>query len=393
MIIPFVLTVWKYIFATKLKLLIIYMKRLFIALFAIMTFIACNNSPDDVAQSGYEVNGVISGFDSSYVYLQKVIDGSLSAVDSVLCTNGKFVFKGEVNFPEMYYLNFGSRKFHTNLFIENSKIVVEANYDSLENLTITGSRSHAEFEQYQDEVLPFDNKIKDLYKQYEEASNDENKSLMTQIESTMEVLSIDKKNFVKNYVGNHKKSVVSPYILRRVAYSLEVEELDSMVNILDTSLRASVYYKSMNSKVAALRNVAIGKSAPDFTLNDTTETPISLSSFKGKYLLVDFWASWCGDCRRENPNVVKLYEDYKDKGLEILGVSFDKKKDAWIKGIKDDGLTWPQVSDLKGWGSGAGKLYGVSSIPHTVLLDKDGVIIAKNLMGEELRKKIAELFD
>jgi thiol-disulfide isomerase/thioredoxin len=108
---------------------------------------------------------------------------------------------------------------------------------------------------------------------------------------------------------------------------------------------------------------------------------------------VDFWAAWCGPCRRENPNNVSLYADYKDKGFEILGVSFDNNREDWIKAINDDGLTWPQVSDLKGWKSAAGKLYGVSSIPHTVLLDKEGVIIAKNLRGEELREKVAELLD
>lgn len=369
------------------------MKRFFIALFALVAFVACNNSQNEEVQSGFNLNGTINGFDSSYVYLQKVIDGSLKTIDSVLCTNGNFNFKGEVGFPEMYYLNLGDRKHTTSFFIENSEIKMMATYDSLENISITGSKSHNEFKQYQDEVLPFDNKIKDLYKQYEEARNDGNESLMAQIDSTWEALDADKNSFVKNYIGNHNKSVVSPYILRRIAYSLNVDELDSMVNVLDTTLKSSVYYQSMSDKVVALRNVEVGKTAPDFALNDTTGNPISLSSFKGKYLLIDFWASWCGPCRRENPNNVKLYEDYKDKGLEILGVSFDTKRNAWIKGIKDDGLTWPQVSDLKGWGSAGGKLYAVSSIPHTVLLDKEGVIIAKNIVGEKLREKVAELLD
>jgi peroxiredoxin len=132
--------------------------------------------------------------------------------------------------------------------------------------------------------------------------------------------------------------------------------------------------------------------AVDFALNDTTGNPIAISSFKGDYLLIDFWASWCGPCRRENPNVVALYNDFKDKGFEIIGVSFDDDGNKWINAIHQDGLIWPHVSDLKGWGSAAGKLYGINSIPATVLLDRDGIIIAKNLRGDALRKKLEELY-
>lgn len=148
----------------------------------------------------------------------------------------------------------------------------------------------------------------------------------------------------------------------------------------------------LEEKIKRMDAYRIGGDAPKFTQNDTEGNPISLEDFKGKVVLLDFWASWCGPCRRENPNVVKVYEQYKDKGFEILGVSLDKDKGRWVDAIAKDNLTWPQVSDLKGWSNEVGKMYGVSSIPHTVLIDEEGKILALKLRGEALEKKLEEIF-
>ena len=150
--------------------------------------------------------------------------------------------------------------------------------------------------------------------------------------------------------------------------------------------------KSIDAQAATLRTYTAGAEAPLFAGPDPGGKEISLKSLRGKVVLLDFWASWCGPCRKENPNVVKLYDKYKEKGFEILGVSLDKTKDRWVKAIEADGLTWLHVSDLKGWQSAYGRLYGVSSIPQTVLLDKEGKIIARNLRGAALEQKLAEVF-
>lgn len=149
--------------------------------------------------------------------------------------------------------------------------------------------------------------------------------------------------------------------------------------------------KMLQNKIISMKGLMMGGDAPEITLNQPDGTPLSLSSYRGKLTLIDFWASWCGPCRRENPHVVALYQKYKNKGFDILGVSLDSNKDAWVAAIEKDGLQWKHVSDLGGWGSSPAKLYGVTSIPQTFLIDKNGKIVAKNLRGEQLTNKLKEI--
>ncbi len=353
---------------------------------------SCKTTSEDKA--GFNIEGNISNYEDSLIFLKKRESGKWITIDSAKVTDGKFTLKGTIEQPEMCYLLNEKLHFRVPVYLENSDINITVDVKNPKDVKITGSEAQAAFDAYTEEAKVYNDKLEDLYKQYSEAQEKGDDALLKKIDSTYYAVDDEKTAFTKNYIGSHNKSLAVPYILyRELSYYLEVKELDSMLHVIDTTLSSSVYYKLLDDKVKTLYNVAVGKKAPDFTLNDTSGTPVSLSQFQGKYLLIDFWAAWCRPCRAENPNNVKLYADYKDKGFDILGVSFDDNREAWIKAIKQDGLSWTQVSDLKGWNSAAGKLYGVSAIPHTVLLDKDGIIIAKNMRGEELRAKISELLD
>ena len=175
---------------------------------------------------------------------------------------------------------------------------------------------------------------------------------------------------------------------------MEPEEMESMINGLDTAIAALPQIKSIKERLAVMKAVAVGQKAPDFTMNDINGNPVSLSSKLGtKLLLVDFWAAWCNPCRQENPNVVKVYNEFHKKGFDVFGVSLDQKKEDWLKAIADDKLTWTHVSDLKYWGNEAARLYAVNSIPSNFLLDETGTIIGRNLRGEDLYKKVKEILE
>jgi len=171
-----------------------------------------------------------------------------------------------------------------------------------------------------------------------------------------------------------------------------VEQLDAALSRLDAPLQQLEEYTYMNGKLERMKAVAIGKKYTDFGLETPEGEMLKVSDVhQGSVLLIDFWASWCGPCRRANPEVVEIYNQYHDQGFEILGVSLDRDSASWVKAIADDQLTWSHISDLKYWNSEGAELYGVPAIPHTVLIDRDGIITAKNLHGDELREAIEAL--
>ncbi len=327
------------------------------------------------------------------VIMQKREQGKWIKKDSIILKNGQGEFKGHVDGPALYY--FTMKKFNAYLpvWVENSNITVDGDLKNLRHPIIKGSKSQTAFDAYADSTKKFTDKERLLGVKYSQARMKKDDKAMKDLEDQYNQIEKDRTDYMLGYVKRHNKSVVSPYIIMSNSYGLTLEQLEAATKSIDTSLNSNQNVKYLKKRVATLKRVAVGQPYVNFTLNDVNGKPLSLSSVvkTHKYTLVDFWASWCMPCRAENPNVVKAYNEFKDKGFTVFGVSFDKDHNKWVDAIKKDGLVWSQVSDLKFWSSAAGKLYGVQSIPHNVLIGPNGKIIAENLRGDALTSKLKTL--
>jgi len=362
------------------------MKKVLIFLVVAVILASCTGIKDS-----YTINGTIKGVDTGMVFLQKFDVDQWVKIDSTQLIKGEFTFKGKTTLPEMWYLSMKEKQVFVPLFVENAKIDIEIFADSIDKVNVTGSASHDIYKQYQAMNKALNAKIEEIYLEWKKAKEIKDSVAMNKADSISTELDKQMKRNLIDFVKANNKTAVAPYLIIRNAWQFDLPDLEDLVSALDTSLNTSVYIQSLNKRLAVLKSVDIGQTAPVFTLSDTTGNPFTLTTLKGGYLLIDFWASWCSPCRAENPNIVKAFQAFNKKGFNILGVSFDTNRDKWIKAIKDDKLAWNQVSDLKGWGNAAGKLYGIMSIPANVLLDPDRKIIAHNRKGEELMKKLEEL--
>lgn len=343
----------------------------------------------------FQINGFIDGAEKTTVYLQEVVNNSLVTIDSTSLREGKFRFRGRVKTPDLYGIKVGSNEDLILLFLENSTISITGNYDRLSESKVEGSSNHDLIVAFNHKFEEKNQKIQDITFRYQSAAMNGilTPSLEEDLISEYNAANEEILSFIKGFVKENNKSVVAAFItMRHLVPVISVEALDSIVSTFPESIHTSTYVTQAKEMLEVEKRNAIGQPYTDFTLPDTNGKPITLSNLVGsKYLLVDFWAAWCGPCRNKNPQLVELYSQYKEKGLEIIGVSLDNSRDAWINAITQDGLTWLQVSDLRGWESDVARLYGIRSIPANVLLDSNGIIVAKNLRDSQFQEKFSEL--
>lgn len=362
------------------------MKKSFLSVTALaLSLAACNTAPK------YSINGTVEGEQSGNVLLVRSENGTMDTLAKAPLAGGKFTLTGNVTELTDAYVVIEGKRGATPIFLENLTYTATLNPKDPSATRIEGS----DIQNLANQFLAVGNDTRkiqsQLYKDYSAAAQEKNEEKMKEIEESFNQAGEKAEAKEDSLLRAHADSYVAAYMIAQKMGGLEVEKLTEKYGMLGEQAKATQPGKKIAERIQKLSAVAVGQVAPDFTLNTPEGQPLSMHSIKGKVKLIDFWASWCGPCRGENPNVVKVYEEFHPKGLEILSVSLDSDKDAWLKAIEDDHLTWNHVSDLKGWQNEAAQMYGVNGIPHLIVVDENNVILAKNLRGEELKNKIAEL--
>ena len=325
------------------------------------------------ARTSFDINGTLTGYpDGTSVDLLNGNTGAPEANAKLL--NGKFHFTGKVNTPEFKVISVNGQQPFITLFLDNSLVNVTAANGQLQDAKVTGSPSHNDFAAYNLATKPYEQILMGAGRP----------DLAT---ATAATAVLDK------FIASHKGSHITPLAMyREYQLSQDADKLEAAYESLSPEVKGAPIAAFIAQQIAENKKYPIGKPLADFSQADTSGAMVKLSSLRGKYVLVDFWASWCGPCRQENPNVVNMFNKYKEKNFTVLGVSLDKSKEPWLGAIKADGLNWMHVSDLQGWSNSVAQQFGIMSIPQNFLLDPQGNLIARNLRGAALELKLASLF-
>ncbi len=322
--------------------------------------------------NGFLITGIVTGFkDGTSVSFLNEQTGQPEKQSTI--QNGKFFIKGKMAQPGFKGLIFENMQPLVPIFLDNSEVKIVGDKTALDKMQITGSPSHEQFMEYTNALKPYEKIF------VPDAAPDS--VAMNKVGSISE-------DFVRKYPSSY----VSPLaIIRLYQVTENGAKAEQLFNLLPEQVRATSMGNYVNQQIQESKINPIGSVVSEFSQTDTEGKAVSISSYRGKYVLVDFWASWCRPCRMENPNVVAAYNKYKNKNFTVLGVSLDQTKDAWLNAIKMDNLTWSHVSDLKGWGNAVAAQFQVKGIPQNFLLDPQGRIIAKNLRGVVLDTKLNAL--
>jgi peroxiredoxin len=362
------------------------MRKIFMILSVLPVLFSCSHHSDS-----YTINLDLEGTEGKWVNLAGKVDREFVVFDSVLVEPGVPVaMTGSEDGIRTVFLLVEGSPGSVRLLLENAEYTIGGTLD--DPVIETSSKAQRDLNDYNAGMASLEDRLAGIAEDYYTAKETGNPAAADSILQAYETVNAEIESLDSAYVAGHLSSAVSVLILRNSFYAYETDELETVLNALDPSLRQMDEWVYMYGIMEHQKEVAVGKPYKDFLLPAPDGELLSVSDVhQGNVLLIDFWASWCGPCRRSNPELVEIYNEYHDRGFEILGVSLDDDAENWKKAIENDGLTWYQISDLKGWKCEGSRLYGVPAIPHTVLVDRKGIIRAKKLHGPELKDTIESL--
>jgi thiol-disulfide isomerase/thioredoxin len=342
--------------------------------------------------NNYRITGTVEGAqEGDVVYLQEYVNRELVKVDSAIVRNGEFTFTGQQDSTVSRFLTYTKDDVHyvTDFFLENGKITATLG----ESCNVDGTPNNQVYQQFKDQYKVLNDEMRELYTRARKDSTltaEQKDELMKQLDSKDSIAMDLAYTTIKTNIA----SAVGAALLPDYAPAFSHEQQKELLGLLPEKFQNGERIARLRDHVETVEKTSEGKHFIDFTLNSPEGEPVTLSDIiaQNEYTLIDFWASWCGPCRAEMPNVVAAYQQYKAKGFGIVGVSLDNNADKWKEAITNLNITWAQMSDLKGWDNEAAKLYGVNSIPATVLVNREGIIIARNLRGEAIAEKLESLF-
>lgn len=349
------------------------------------------DNTEEVSYGPTRISGTLTGVSERPVYLEYLTASKMVGVDTVMTDDqGNFEFETQITYPGYYRVSLNESNMCILIVHPEDKIEVQANgSDIYQSYEVSGSEESQRLKDLNRMLIPRDS----INMAYQNAQIMRDQKMFEEVMANYEGIMAEVNTKLKSFIDENLASLSALAAVQNMDMETEFPTYLKVVESLEGKMDQNEFYQAIRIQVMAQRRLAIGSPAPEITLPQPNGQDLSLSDLKGKYVLIDFWASWCGPCRKENPNVVRVYEKYHDMGFEILGVSLDQNQKAWLNAIEQDGLRWKHVSDLKYWGSAVVPEYQIKGIPLTYLVDPEGNIIGKNLRGASLEQKLAEIFD
>jgi peroxiredoxin len=367
------------------------LKTLFVVLLS-LTFLACSTEPKRSFDGTVNISGKLTNFPDGIIVLSAVEDeGAEQLVEIAVGSNGKFEYQLSLDGPGFYILNFMDSK-EVRLALYDQDVEISHDFADDTSLAIQGSEDSANLQEIQSLMDEYQAVINMLNNEYFEAMSSRDQEKIKDIQTRAVGLESEYSQKIKDLVAGMDGSFAALAALPMINPKKDFQFMDELVSTLNQKYPDFKTVQNLAVRMEEMRALSVGQEAPEISLPDPEGNLVNLSDLRGNYVLIDFWAAWCRPCREENPNVVRLYHQYKDQGFEVFGVSLDREHNAWVKAIADDALEWTHVSDLKYFNSEAAALYQINAIPATYMLDPEGKIIAKDLRGPSLENKLREIF-